>query len=195
MTPIARGLLFLVPVLLLAASPAVNAVIIQAHSPVTLLVTDPSGHYKIGCLDGSCTSTSSPQFVDTMPPGEGATYSFCPTPSSSDCPSVTISDASPGTWTVQFFSTLTESETGHVYITVQQCTGTHGCATIDIVGTPDNPVSITQGSTGAATFYLTPTGLSVPEFPLGLVLLIGVLAPVLIVIGRVQRDRRKRDAQ
>jgi len=68
--------------ILLLFSPAVNAFIIQPHSPVTLLVTDPTGLYKIGCLDSSCTSAASPKFVDTIPAGEGASYAFCATPTS-----------------------------------------------------------------------------------------------------------------
>jgi len=177
--------------LLVLLSPAANAMIVRAHSPVTLLVTDPTGTHMIGCLDGSCTSTGSAKFIDTIPAGEGASYEFCPTPTSTDCPSVTVTDPTPGTWTVQYFSTLTESEVGHVYITVQQCSNSPACATINIVGSPDNPVTITQGSTGTATFYLSPTGtLPVPEFPLGLLMIFGVLAPALLILGRIQRRRQ-----
>jgi len=182
--------LLLSAVMLLLLSPAVNAFIIQSHSPVTLLVTDPTGLYKIGCLDSSCTSTSSAKFVDTIPAGEGASYSFCATPSSTACPSVTVTNPTPGTWTVQYFSTLTGDEVGHVYITVKDCSS-GSCATISIVGTATNPVPLKQGSSGAAPFYITPTGLlPVPEFPLGLLLMVGLLAPALLVLGRVHRARK-----
>ena len=176
--------------ILLLFSPAVNAFIIQPHSPVTLLVTDPTGLYKIGCLDSSCTSAASPKFVDTIPAGEGASYAFCATPTSTVCPSVTVTNPTPGTWTVQYFSTLTGDEVGHVYITVKQCVS-GACTTINIVGTPTDPVPLKQGSSGAAPFYVNPTGtLQVPQFPLGLAVLVGLLAPALLVLSRVHRARQ-----
>ena len=190
----ASHLLSLSALLLVLLSPAANAMIVRAHSPVTLLVTDPTGTHMIGCLDGSCTSDGSAKFVNSIPASEGATYAFCPTPTSTDCPTVTVTNPVAGTWTVQYFSTLTGDEVGHVYIDVQTCTNSPTCPTLDIVGTATNPVTITQGSTGSGTFYLKPTGtLAVPEFPLGLMLVVGLLAPALIVLGRVQLGRRKED--
>jgi hypothetical protein len=50
-----------------------DALIIQGHSPVVLLVIDPYGH-EIGCINQPCTSTSSSYYVDTIPAAEGPAY-------------------------------------------------------------------------------------------------------------------------
>jgi hypothetical protein len=191
----ARSLLVVGAMLLVLLSPAASAAIVQGHSPIVLLVVDPNGH-EYGCLGTApltCTSTASPDFINQIP-SENPSYTFPTDPvcSTTDCPIVNIQNPVPGKWTVYYFSTLTEG-TASTYITVQDCSnGNPGssCVTIDVVGSQENPVPLTVGTSGSNSFGLPLTTVSAPEFPLGFLLVIGLLAPALMILGKVQRDRR-----
>jgi len=181
--------------LLVLLSPAVHAMIVQGHSPIVLLVKDPNGN-EFGCLGTSpltCTSTASSDFINQIA-SEGPSYTFPGDPAcaKTDCPIITITNPIPGTWTVYYFSTLT-SGSASTYITVTQCTNHNSgspCIMIDVVGSPTDPVPLSPGSSGSSPFVFPLPTPSVPEFPLGLLLAIGLLAPALIFLGKVQRSRR-----
>jgi hypothetical protein len=109
-------------VALLVFAPAVgatsyrsDALIIQGHSPVVMLVTDPNGK-QIGCTDWTtahpCNSDTSYYFVNTIPtPPEGpATYNFASN-------LINIPHPAIGVFTVEFFGTGTGSYT----ITAASC--------------------------------------------------------------------------
>ncbi|MDA4123088.1 MAG: hypothetical protein OK456_07915 [Thaumarchaeota archaeon] len=224
------GLRYALPavvLLVVLVSPAASAMIVQGHSPIVLLVVDPNGH-EIGCLATNptgCTSTSSSDYRDYMPGSEGASYAFpgSPTCETTDCPLVTITNPTPGTWTVYYYSTLTGSETGTTYITVNECsnypqvwdgyggtntvssswssttwtsTSSISSCTINIIGSPGDPVWIGAGSNGKATFLYPLTGtLGVPEFPYGMLLLIALVLPALLIYTRLQRRGRAKTRQ
>ncbi|MGD0478300.1 MAG: hypothetical protein ABSB29_09085 [Nitrososphaerales archaeon] len=180
-------------VLLLLGAPAGYAIIqghspspliIQGHSPIVMLVTDPYGN-QIGCTAVPCTSTGSPNFVNTMPGSEApATYDF---PSNN----ITITSPFIGTWTVKYIGT----GTGEFTITATSCPayegpmymtdGEFGCEepqTLTILSG-----SVTAGQSGSGTFVLNGDGsmsqssFTIPEFPVGVpvvvsVLLVGIIA-------------------
>ena len=191
----ARSVLLVGAALLVLLSPGVHAMIIQGHSPIVLLVKDPNGN-EYGCLGTSpltCTSTSSSDFIDQIA-SEGPSYTFPTDPScaTTDCPIIAITNPTPGTWTVYYFSTLT-SGSSSTYITVTQCTNTEPgspCIMIDVVGSPTDPVPLSSGSSGSSPFIFPLPTPSVPEFPFGLLLVVGLFAPAMIVVGNIQRRRR-----
>jgi hypothetical protein len=177
--------------LLLSVAPAGYAIIqgharfpliIQGHSPIVILVTDPYGN-QIGCTAVPCTSTRSPNFVNTIPSSEApATYNF---PSNN----VTITNPFFGTWTVEAIGT----GTGGFTITVTSCpddeirmtNGNLFCEhpqTLTILSG-----SVIEGQSGSGTFALNQDGslsqesFAIPEFPMGVpvmvsVLLVGIIA-------------------
>lgn len=120
-----------------------NPLVIQGHSPIVLLVRDPSGN-RIGCTASPCTSSASPNFVDTIPPSEGpATYNFTSN-------SISIANSSPGTWTVKYTGTGATTSTPFK-ITGMTCPEKNGdsnnkghqepgCSPTD---TDDKPVTVT----------------------------------------------------
>ena len=188
---------FCVLVMLLLGVPAGYAIIqghspspliIQGHSPIVMLVTDPYGN-QIGCTAVPCTSTESPNFVNTMPESEA--------PATSDFPSNNVTIASPliGTWAVEYIGV----GTGDFTITATSCPvyegpstrstqmsdGEFGCEdpqTLTILSG-----SVTEGQSGSGTFALyedgsmSPGSFAISEFPVGVpvvvsVLLVGIIA-------------------
>jgi hypothetical protein len=178
--------------LLLLAAPTGYAIIqgharfpliIQGHSPIVMLVTDPFGN-QIGCTAEPCTSTESPNYVNTMPDSEApVTYDF---PSNN----ITITSPFIGTWTVEYIGT----GTGDFTITATSCPvyegpmymtdGESGCEpqTLTVLSG-----SVTEGQSGSGTFTLFEDGsmslgsYSIPEFLVGVpvvvsVLLVGIIA-------------------
>jgi hypothetical protein len=184
---VVKGALLLSLVTFVLAAPVANALIITGHSPIVLLVTDPSGN-QFGCKTTSCTLSSvcsypceNTDFVNKISPT--ATYVFCPT-NYPNCPSINIPNAETGTWTVQYIGT----GPGTTYITAELCPN-DVCSTINVIGTPDYPVTINPGTPVSFTISVTPTGFSVPQFPFGLLLVVGLLAPALLVMSKL-RSRR-----
>jgi hypothetical protein len=205
-----RGLVLVPAVLVLflalVAIPSANAVVqghtafvVQGHSPIVLLVTDPNG-YQIGCDAVPCTSTSSPNFINTIPTGtpynEGpATYDFTTN-------TITISNPVAGPWTVEYIGT----SSGTFTITVTSCPETGGATggsgggqTESGCGNAGNPLTltlvsgtVTLGQTGSASLTYNADGTitlpseGVPEFPLGL----GVTVVVLFVGISLLRSSR-----
>jgi hypothetical protein len=192
LTKLAGGVFaFCALVLLLMEAPAGYAIIqgharfpliIQGHSPIVMLVTDPYGN-QIGCTAVPCTSTGSPNFVNTIPSSEApATYDF---PSNN----VTITSPFIGTWTVETIGT----GTGGFTIIATSCpddeirtkNGVLFCEhpqTLTILSG-----SVTEGQSGSGTFALNQDGsmsqgsFTIPEFPVGVpvvvsVLLVGIIA-------------------
>lgn len=81
------------------------------------------------------------------------------------------------------------------YITVTQYTNKKpgaSCIMVDVVGSPSDPVPLYLGSSASSPFVFPLPTPSVHEFPLHLLLMIGLLAPAVIVLGKVQRDRKVR---
>lgn len=101
--------------LLTIAAPSASAFIIQGHSPIVILLTDPSGG-QFGCK-GVPTSTycyynsttdEASTFVNTLTPKEcgtsGCTFtSYLNTSDGSYWSSISIPDPTPGTWTVTYY--------------------------------------------------------------------------------------------
>lgn len=114
--------------LLVAAAPSASGMIIEGHSPITLLVTDPNGH-EFGCTASSCSPTLN--FVNTLPLSEcttkydtmnSCTYQF---PSSYDeVATITIPNPAPGPWTVTYFGTGAPGAS--FTITIQNCPTNNG---------------------------------------------------------------------
>ena len=153
--------------------PSSFAMVIQGHSPINILVTDPNGN-QTGCLNGN-NFTNIPT----------STYNGC----GSTPQTVTIAEPTPGVYTVQWFSTLSGTEQGQFSITVTSCPQDNSdssnsghfeqaCAPTDpddtstTTATIVTETSITGSASGSVTFTLnndgsisqTPTT-GVPEFP------------------------------
>lgn len=171
----------------LAMAPVASAVIqghspsplvLQGHSPIVLLVTDPDGN-QIGCTGVPCTSTSSPNFVDSIPADEGpASYDFSTN-------TITIDSPLTGTWTVTYIGTGPGSFTITATTTPPSGAKTpvtytliSGTTTADAVGSTSFVVN------SDATITTTPLG--VPEFPQGVGIMVSALLAALLVL----RSRR-----
>ncbi len=121
-------LLASVLLLLIAAAPSASGMIIEGHSPITLLVTDPKGH-EFGCTASNCSSMNSTNFVDKLPPYEcksqttnSCTYQF-PT-ASDEVTTITIPNPAPGPWNVTYFGTGALG--ANFTITIQNCPTSNG---------------------------------------------------------------------
>ena len=176
---------FLLLALVVSVAPAANAVIqghspvplvIQGHSPIVLLVIDPLGN-EYGCQQSqasSCTSTGSSDFIDQINPlypAEGpASYDF-------GTNKITVDNPYSGLWTVWIYYTGTGNPS--FTLTATSCPeGRNTCSTTSFGGT-----ATTQGleyTFNVDTAGIITTGTSVPEFPLGLLMVVGVLALVLL---------------
>jgi hypothetical protein len=165
-----------------------NPLVIQGHSPIVLLATDPNG-FQIGCTAVPCTSTSSTNFVNTIPASEGpASYNFTTN-------TISVGDATFGTWTLKYIGTGATTATPFT-ITATSCPETNGdsgnkghqepgCPPAD---PDDKPVTVTllsgtvQGTQTGSVVFLFNSDSSIgsimvsSEFPLG-TLLAGV-API-----------------
>lgn len=165
-----------------------NPLVIQGHSPIVLFVTDPYGH-QIGCTAVPCTSTSSPNFSNSIPSSEGpAIYNFTSN-------SITIENASLGTWTAKYIGNGTNSLSPFT-ITGTSCPESNGdshnkghqepgCPPAD---PDDKPVTVTllsgtvqDNQTGSVTFIFNSNSsigsiVVTPEFPFGTI--IAVISPI-----------------
>jgi hypothetical protein len=74
---------------------APSPLVLQGHSPIVLLLTDPLGN-QIGCVAVPCKSTTSHNFVDTIPSSEGPAYYFFSNNT------IVIAEPILGTWTLQY---------------------------------------------------------------------------------------------
>lgn len=136
-----------------------------------------------------CSNTN---FVNYIHSGEGvATYDFCPT-SSPDLPTITVPDPELGTWKVEYFSTVTGTQTEHFSITAEDCVPTPEegtqCSTFTIFADQ----SISSGQKGTGWFkILSNTITSTPQFPLGLYLLSESSSLRCSSLGRSAKAARK----
>jgi hypothetical protein len=146
-----------------------------------LLVTDPNG-YQIGCNAVPCTSTSSPNFINTIP--TGTPYNEGPAAYDFTTNTITISNPVAGTWTVEYIGT----SSGTFTITVTSCPETGGATggsgrsqTEPGCGNSGSPSTltlvsgtVTMGQKGSTSLTYSADGTitlfseGVPEFPLGL---------------------------
>ncbi len=149
-----------------------------------MLTTDPYGN-QIGCTALPCTSTESPNFVNTIPDSEGpATYDFASN-------NITIANPFVGTWTVEYIGT----GTGNFTITATSCPVEEGpsIVTDSALGCEEPQTltivsgTVTAGQSGSGTLVLNDDGsmsqssFTVPEFLGGVpvvvsVLLVGIIA-------------------
>ena len=131
-----------VAVLLIAsvAAPSASALVVGGHSPITILLTDPSGN-QFGCTGALCYShcnnifpclTTNPKndFVNGLGLNTANGHPECspvcvyyvnyltfPDPTTW----IGIPNPSPGTWTITYYSTLTGKTTGTFTITASSC--------------------------------------------------------------------------
>ena len=170
------------------------------EGPVTYMSTS----YFSGSDPTGCTSTAPPpegDFVNQISK-EDPSYYFC-WDSKTSCPTIKIDKPITGNWVVYYFSTITGTETvTSDYITISSCpvptaysssgdtwttsTWTESCTTltqsISLSAGSSGSVAVTYNPDGSVTF--TPPPVSTPQFPLGSLVVVAVLAPVLLVLFR-----------
>jgi hypothetical protein len=118
--------------LILAVAPsAASAMIIEAHSPVTLLLTDPNGN-QFGCTSSTCSPFTHTNFIDTLPSSECDVgfpkIDLClylpPPPSPPDgVTNVVIPNPAPGVWHITYYGI---GAGGTFTITGLSCSGKSG---------------------------------------------------------------------
>jgi len=191
--------------------------IIQGHSPINILLTDPNGH-EFGCTSSTCTYKNN--FVDNLPKtecqidGKGLTLCLYLFPIiTGGVTTIFIPNPAPGTWTVTYFGTGTgnftitgcspdvDPSTAGSWSDGSSYTPSNICGSGNIVtiahGTLDGTgcaftaagCNATVGVNTDGTLYLPPPSYSTPEFPLGSLAMVSTLFAVFLIIGS-RRNKR-----
>jgi len=127
--------------LLSVAAPSASALVIGAHSPVTVLLTDPNGG-QFGCTSAGCyylCTNFSPCLTTSGARDFTNTLGVNPSNGNSECDPICaysvdlfhtpkdpttwidIPNPIPGVWTITYYSTLTGTETGTFTLTASTC--------------------------------------------------------------------------
>ena len=126
-----RILLLLAVGALLVAAPAASALVVQVHSPATILLTAPDGHGYFGCTNQSCTcpstspcTTTGTDFINSITPSSLCTKGLCTysvAPGPDGLTTLNVPNI-PGSWTVTYFGTESASPSGSPFsITTTYC--------------------------------------------------------------------------
>jgi hypothetical protein len=218
--------------LLVAGIPSASGMIIQGHSPIVLLVTDPNGN-QFGCTASDCSYATN--FVDTLPLSECSTkyvsldlctYVF--PDKYTEVATIFIPNPTPGNWQITYFGTGVAGAS--FTITVQNCpqstgpysfdgkdssgcqsdcdnedspantqwtcTSSSGSSSLTIPGTLTGCAFTSQGcsvgfnlSTDGALVLAPPPTSSVPEFPVGMVVMVPILLACLLLLRTLREGR------